>query len=358
MQVASPAVTAVIAVASRYLSAGAADLYTTLVGSGSIPISPELGSSYLETATILEDYGFAFRRNTEWGYELLPTPAELLVPSLLYRLEWAYQPFGHPDRQTHEEVRVALEHSLDGAETASVEVPATSQTLVGSQIDAFVARVIIDSAIVRVLSAAEWSSNLPLRWSAITEGMRDGLEYHRVVSPLGLAAFGWDFNHRDVHDVGIDLRVSLRSQTSPFYLFANSEQSLAALVFAPPMNSRGEPRATYTHLKQLTNQFLDLFNGIWQDAVPATYVLEHLRLHRQAFIDAAADAGGLRAADVAATLFDKGIFAELPAADEAVSTLLARGLVISSRYTIGLTRLVPNLTDTIADIIRGYGASL
>ncbi|HSY49142.1 MAG TPA: hypothetical protein VLC46_10050 [Thermoanaerobaculia bacterium] len=347
----------VIAVAARYLSAGAADVYTTLLDAGSITIGSELESTYLEAATMLEEYGFAYRRNTEWGYELLPTPGELLVPSLLYRLEWAYPPFGHPDRRTYEEVRVALEHSLDGAETASVEVPAASQTLVGAQIDAFVARVIVDSAIVRALSAAEWSSNLPLRWSAITEGMRDGMEYHRVVSPLGLAAFGWDINRRDVHDVGIDLRVSLRSQTSPFYLFANSERSLAALVFVPPMGSRGEPRATYTHLAELTNRFLEIFNGIWKDAVPATYVLEQLRLRRQAFIDAASDAGGARAADVAATLFDKGIFAEVSATDEAVSTLVARGLVIFSRYTIGLTSLVPNLTDTIADIVRGYGAS-
>ncbi|MEK6375467.1 MAG: hypothetical protein AABO58_22545 [Acidobacteriota bacterium] len=349
---------AVTAVAARYLSAGAADVYTTLMDAGSITISSELESTYLEAATMLEEYGFSFRRNSEWGYELLPTPAELLVPSLLYRLEWAYPPFGHLDRLTHEEVRAALEHSLDGAEMASVEVPAASQTLVGAaQIDAFVARVIVDSAIVRALSAAEWSNNLPLVWSAITEGMRDGMEYHRVVSPLGLAAFGWDVNQRDVHDVGVDLRVSLRPQTSPFYLFADSEQSLAALVFVPPMSGRGEPRATYTQLAQLTNQFLEMFNGIWEDAVPATYVLEQLRLRRQAFIDAASDAGGVRAADVAATLFDKGVFAEVPAADEAVATLVAQGLVISSRYTIGLTRLVPNLTDTIADIVRGYGAS-
>ncbi|HVF39329.1 MAG TPA: hypothetical protein VM939_05465 [Gemmatimonadaceae bacterium] len=355
MSAESSGVTAVVA---RFLSTGAAALYAQLAEEGFVTISPELGQMALDAGDLLEEYGFAFRRNREWGYDLVASPVELLVPSLLYRLDWAYPPFGHLDPATHGVIRDTLERSLDAGTEALNEMPAKAQALVGAaQIDAFVVRMIGGSSILRALSAAEWSNNLPLVWSAITDGIQHGMQYRRVVAPLGLAAFGWQINQRDVHETGVDLRVSLGPPTSPFYLFADQADKLTAIVFVPRAHADAEPRATFMTLAHLTRQFLDVFTRIWDAAVPAIYVLDELRSRRTSFIDAAAAVGGSRSAECAAILFDRGIFAEINGEDEAVAPLLAHGLVRPSTYTIGLTPLVPNLVDIITDIVRDYGAS-
>ena len=331
-------------------------LYDEILKSSCLVIDSATPSSSLTATAELEKYGFVFRRTTPAGYELLPTPFEILVPSLLHRVQWKYPPFtdiSDQERMRLENVFMRLRENLPKSVAVPNESPASSRTLEGTtEIDSFLAHVFRETQEVCAISAAEWSSNLPLVWAVIEQRMRQGMHYRRIVSPLGLAAFGWQINSRDTSETGIELRVDTTPALSPFYLFTG-ELFRSALVFVPPANDASARRATYTALGQLADRLFGIFEDRWKTAVPAPTILRRLDSFRPVYIGSARKAFGERGVHIAELLFNKGIFSELTADEAAIlPSLVDAGLLVRSKYTIGRTNHVPNITEEIARYVR------
>lgn len=345
-----------IGVALRCISSRAEEVYNQVCQAGGLSIDGNTSSADIDVAMDLEKYGFIFRRIGQAGYDLLPTPFALLVPSLLHRIDWKYPPF--VNLPPHERER--LQHDLlqlPESALKSVLPPTKSgtmpQTIEGAaNIDAFVARILHEAQDVRAVSAAEWSSNLPLVWAALVQRMGEGMHYQRVTSPLGLAAFGWDINNRDISETGVDLRVSLTRTISPFYIFTG-DNLRSTLVFVSPVRDDTQPRATYTTLGQLTERLSSIFDDLWCTAIPAQAILNRLRTYRPLYVERARQKCGEVGAHVAGALFDKGIFATFSADEEALlPRLIGSGLAVRSKYIIGNTPYVPNIVKEIEVYFR------
>lgn len=345
-----------IRAALRNVSARATDMYGYVLQNEGLSIGGDTPSADIAAASDLENYGFVFRRSRPTGYDLLPTPYEILIPSLLHRLDWSYPPFaGLPatERQQLQDDLLELRENSPATFSIPLVSPELPRTIEGAaHIDTFVAGILKEAEEVRALSAAEWSTNLPLVWAALVQEMERGMTYRRIVSPLGLAAFGWKINDRDTRETGVNLRVHLSPSLSPFYLFTGPKLR-SALVFAHPTCDDTQRRATYTALGQLTQRLSEMFDDLWQTAVPAQSVLRRLRTHAPHYVERAHRFHGDAGARVATALFDKGIFAELAEEDqEFLSSLVDSGVAIRSKFKIGLTNCVPNIVDEIARYVR------
>lgn len=345
--------------ALRYISTSAEEVYDQVLQAGHISIHGATPSIDMAAATDLENYGFVFRQMVQAGYDLFPTPLEILIPSLLHRLDWSYPPFADVPTEERERLRndfMQLHKKMPTSESPQLDSPAMPRALEGAaNIDAFVARILGDTWDVCAVSAAERSSNLPLLWAVLVQRMKEGMRYRRIVSPLGLAAFGWNINDRDTTEIGVDLRVSLTEMLSPFYLFTG-DQLRSALVFVSSVRDDTQPRATYTALGQLTERLSKMFDDLWRAAVPVRPILHRLQAHRPLYIERAFQTCGEAGARVAALLFDKGIFAEFTADDDPLLlSLVNSGLAITSNYTIGLTNHVPNIIDEITCYVHEEG---
>jgi hypothetical protein len=350
-----------IRVIVRYISTRAEEVYHQVLQAGRISIHGATSPVDIAAATDLENYGFVFRRTVPAGYDLLPTPFAILIPSLLHRLDWSYPPFAEVSTDERQRLRtdlIQLRANTPMPISLPLESPEMSRTLEGAaDIDAFVASILRQTQDVRAVSAAEWSTNLPLVWTVLVQRMREGMQYRRIVSPLGLAAFGWHINERDTTETGVDLRVSLTPTLSPFYLFTGGHLR-SALVFVLPVRDDTQPRATYTALGQLTERLSEMFDDLWRTAVPVRRILDRLWRYRPVYIEHALHTCGEAGARVASVLFDKGIFAELAAEDEAILPCFAdSGLAVRSKYTIGLTQYVPNIIEEITRYVREEGFS-
>jgi len=345
--------------AVRQVSARAAELYHKMRAINGLSIDVTTPPDDVDAACELERYGFIFRQPGQAGYNLFPTPFEILIPSLLHRIDWSYPPFDTLPRAERERLRDRLcEFQDSDCHPPFAQPLAAAQALEGAaQIDAFVSRVLHDTLDVCAVSAAEWSGNLPLLWSALVQRLKDGMRYRRIVSPLGFAAFGWAINYRDTTETGVDLRVSSAQVTSPFYLFAGAEIR-SALVFASPTPMKGWTRATYTAVGQLTKRLSELFDDLWDAAIPAQTILTRLQHYRTSYIKSASEVAGELGANIASLLFNKGIFAQLPGNHQpTLDALVNAGLVMQSNYSIGLTRLVPNLVKEIESYLRSDGGN-
>ena len=345
---------------ARLISARADELYRQALLSGRLSIHSATSPADMEAATHLEEYGLVFRQAFPAGYDLFPTPFEILIPSLLHRLDWLYPPFADLSASARRDLRDSLLQLYQVSRSPSPlpRPPGPAQTIEGAaEIDAFVARALRSASHVCAISAAEWSANLPLLWAVLAQRLKEGMRYRRVVSPFGLAAFGWNVNFRDTTETGVELRVSLAELRSPFYLFTNAHLR-SALVFASSPTQPAEPRATYTDLGQLADRLSTIFEDLWHSAVPVAPVLERLRLHRPAYIALASKACGDPASRVASLLFDMGIFAQIAPADQPVLSDLANsGLALVSNFRIGLTPYVPNVLDEIVSAVCNQGGS-
>ena len=337
--------------AAQHISVQSAVFYLRVIREGHLLINISTAATDLAASSELETFGFLFRRPVQGGYEVLPTPAPILRQSLLHRLDWLYPPFAILSREERQRIRIELRQPSDNTTAtpmAAAETLEAPRTLEGSpEIDTFVTQALHRSRMFCAVSAAEWSSNLPLVWSVVEQRLREGMQYRRIVCPLGLAAFGWEINDRDTRNAGVDLRVTLMPMPSPFYLFS-SEGWRSVLAFVSPACGEAKPRATYTALGQLTDRSSEQFEALWRDSTPAQTILERLACYRRDYIKLALATSGVTASTIAGMLFDKGIFANLSASDLAVvPSLIEAGLVLESRYSIGLHHFVPHIINQI-----------
>jgi len=337
--------------AVRYISESAEEAYEQLLRNGSITIDRATSLTHLSIITELENYGFVFREAASAGYIFFPTPLEILIPSLLHRLDWSYPPFIDIPENERECLHGSLKQLLDDfppRESSQPDAPKTAQVLEGAaNIDTFIARILGDTRDACAISAAEWSTNLPLVWGTLSQRIKEGMRYRRIVSPLGLAAFGWAVNDRDTREIGVDLRVSLATTLSPFYLFSG-EHLHSAIVFGSSTVENSRARATYTALGQLTKRLSEIFDDLWDTATPANTILKRLQAHRSIYIERALQSCGVDGRRVAGLLFDKGIFSDFSSSDSShLSSLVSSGLAITSNYTIGFTKYVPNIIDEL-----------
>jgi hypothetical protein len=344
-------------IVARYISKRAEELYDQVLQAGHISIHGATPSVDVAAATDLENYGFLFRQAVPAGYDLFPTPLAILILSLLNRLEWSYPPFVGIPTEEREHLKSQLMRVLEilTSETPQPDLPTTSLSLEGAaNIDAFVTRILAGTRELCVVSADQWSNNLPLIWAALVQQIKRGMQYRRLISPLVLAAFGWEINNRDMTEIDVDLRVSLAATSSPFYIFTG-EHGRSALVFFP-VSDGSPPRAVYIGIGQLTEQLLAEFNKLWRVAVPAGRLLARLKEYRGPYLERAFQVCGEAGARVAARLFDEGIFAKFTAEDTPIlCCLLNSGLAITSNYTIGLTKYAPNIIDEITRYIHEEG---
>lgn len=344
----------------RLISLRAKQVYNQVLSTGYFPIHSETSEYDVSAATQLEDYGFVYRNPGPSGYQLLPTPFEILIPSLLHRIDWSYPPFSKftpVERDKFRESLVQLRDTMPVSVVGRLKTPMGAQALEGTaEIDSFITRILPVTKEVSAISAAEWSNNLPLLWASIVQRLKEGMRYRRIVSPIGLSAFGWNINHRDTTEIGVNLRVSLKEIASPFYLFYGDDLR-SSLVFVSSLQSQDQPRATYTALGQLTNRLSKMFDDLWHSAAPAQPILEQLKSYRPLYIDCAYQACGEPGKCIASKLFDKGIFSQFAESDEPfLCDLVNSGLAISSNFKIGLTCYVPNILDEITRCVLDQGA--
>ena len=340
----------------RFVSTSAEELYERILQDGYISIRGDTPSVDRIAAKELEDYGFVYRKTTPTGYDLFPTPFEILITSLLYRLDWSYPPFADITTEDRDHFQNKLKNLLTKKDLPSFSpFPALglTQTIEGAaNIDAFVARVLYHTQDLCAISAAEWSANLPLLWTVLVQRIKEGMRYRRIVSPLGLAAFGWIINDRDISETGVNLRVTLAQTLSPFYLFTG-DYLHSALVFVPTIGDNTQLRASYTTLMPLTGHLSQMFNELWQAATSARSVLDWLWSYRPTYVEQAYHSCGETGALVAEKLFDMGIFAKLsPNEVRVVHCLIDSGLVIETKYRIGLSHYAPNIIEQITHCVR------
>lgn len=343
------------ALIERYISRRASDLYDFIARNGRLAVSHSTPSDDVASATELETYGFVFRHAVPTGYELLPTPTEIVIPSLVHRVDWRYPPFAVLSDDGRAKLREQLLqlNTVHHHDSSNYLEPHVVHTFEGSaDIDGFLARIIPETSDLRAISAATWSANLPLVWTVILKRMEEGMRYRRIVSPLGLVAFGLEINRRDTRDIGIELRVTLTPTESPFYIFSGESIS-SVLVFVPPATATAKPRATYTPLVTLTERLSAAFEDQWSAAVPATVILQRLSEYRSEYINSVLRAAGAESVTLAGDLFDRGIFADAGENNQHARELLIRhGFAVPTTFTIGATNYVPNIVSTVERYIR------
>jgi hypothetical protein len=348
-----------IASIAGYISEEAMRMYEDILKTNRAIINQDTTLDEIVPANELEKFGFIFRSTLPTGYELLPTPFEIFLPSLIHRIDWGYPPFNNISLDKKNELKTRLQLIN---ENIPESIPVTRKSTTAPQniegnanIDSLVVQLLESAREVRAISAAEWSGNLPLVWSAITERMEKGMLYRRVVPPMTFVAFGWEINWRDIFETGIDLRVSAIHCKSPFYLFT-LEDLQSALVFTSSISVNSLPRATYTELHQLNKLLSEMFEDIWHSAISAKILLERLQNVKKDYTSKAYQLCGEIGKLVANKLFDKGIFSTFNEEEQQVlQDFVRKGLSIKSKFSIGLDNYVPNIIPIIETYVNQGG---
>lgn len=354
----------IVAFADLEIPMDQAKAYLSLLGAGSWSedeAQPEIG--WLETE------GLAFSELSDDNrLHFFPLDPTLVLTAFYYRQLWHYTsregdistlPASTQSRLLSLGRSVALLSTALADRSNRRQRPGGFVFLEGrSKISTFLVQLINDASEVFSVTAAEWTTNLPLIWAALVRRLANGMVYRRVCSELVLVAFGQAINRRDVFEVGVDLRVLPRSAIREVFHLATAAGTTTALLFhAEPLATDRKARATFIDNASLVRRFTERAQNYWSHAVPAGPLLERIDNLSAEYLERVKDSLGTMAAAVAREVFDYGVFSKpdtLGISDtaEVVRQLVAARFLLPLSLPIGAFGYVANIVDEVREILK------
>jgi hypothetical protein len=296
--------------------------YWRILNAGTMPESAILETSEDPTSVRwLEAEGFVFRdvdQNNRTRY--YPCEPGLLAQSLLNKCSWKYGEFSAIPSEELEKVRGHIEAVRSVAQDVFQKMVVARRLPKGivylegpERISNFIVSMISDASDIFGVTAAEWTSNLPLIWAAICDRLAKGIRYRRIVGEVTLTAFGHAINKRDVNEIGVQLRVLPQSLlTSPFYLIETPSAESAIAFNDVQLRRERRIEAHFIDHGRLVASFRDRATELWNMSAPAASVFDFLDGVRGEYLRAVKDDLGSYAEDLASQVFDWGIFCDFP----------------------------------------------
>jgi hypothetical protein len=313
-----------------------------------------------ELAQELENSGFVIREIDDNGCpQLIPIDPVLVGTALLNRWSWHYPPFDHR-RTTSPGASVPdiIETAKRLAQRLLRDAPAHRDEAQGFRylngedtISNFIAASIDQADAVFGLTAAQWTSNLPLIWAAIQRRLRSGLHYRRIAGETTIVSFGHAINKRDVLDVGVQLRATLASRLSEVYYLLKAKGRYSAIVFnEAQLESRRE--ATFIDNQALLHPLRERAEYLWETSVPAALIFDFMEGIKEEYLAKVRAELGQTVELIAARIFDRGVFTELDDVEPtertlAIQTLADHGWTVPFSLPIGPFPFIANVVEPL-----------
>lgn len=165
------------------------------------------------------------------------------------------------------------------------------------------------------VSSSPLLPKIALIWNELLKKIKVGVEYKRIIDLWEMGYHGYEIKRRDVKEIGVDLRIVEKERIDKKYYVVDDKQVVS---FNPDILNVNNffLSGQIIKNKSLARKFKAHFYKLWEEAIPADYVLRYMAEIRSNLLQRAfviLDNIGLAWLK---TLIDYGSFAEWPILDE------------------------------------------